>query len=167
MEAHLQENLLSSMSMRAASRRFCKLSSVSVCLSLRRFSWGRPGNKTKDAWFLQFSNFTRLSILFWGTKKIHIISSSHIYHNCLLWSHSKNHPYVVTVAQPTSHRHGQSFNKITEVKTAGMDKNAVYCVMNDFYQGLHGGRLDGDVDGIQISLLNPLHPLDVHIQDAD
>lgn len=35
------------------------------------------------------------------------------------------------------------------------------------YQNLHGGGLDRDVDGVQVSLFNPSHPLDVHIQDAD
>ena len=35
------------------------------------------------------------------------------------------------------------------------------------YQFLHGRRLDGDVDGVQVSFLNLLDPLDVHIQDAD
>lgn len=35
------------------------------------------------------------------------------------------------------------------------------------YQNLHGGGLDGDVDGVQVSLFNSPHPLDVHIQDAD
>lgn len=37
----------------------------------------------------------------------------------------------------------------------------------DIYQDLHRRRLDGDVDGVQVSLFNPLHPLDVHIKDAD
>lgn len=37
------------------------------------------------------------------------------------------------------------------------------CMGIDFYQDLHGGGLDGDVDGVQVSLLNPPHPLDVHI----
>lgn len=35
------------------------------------------------------------------------------------------------------------------------------------YQDVHGGGLDGDVDGVQVSLFNPPHPLDVHIKDAD
>lgn len=35
------------------------------------------------------------------------------------------------------------------------------------YQNVHGGGLDGDVDGVQVSLFNSPHPLDVHIQDAD
>lgn len=37
----------------------------------------------------------------------------------------------------------------------------------NIYQDLHGWRLDGDVDGVQISLFNPSHTLDVHIKDAD
>lgn len=37
----------------------------------------------------------------------------------------------------------------------------------DIYQDLHGRRLDGDVDGVKIRLFNPLHPLEVHIKDAD
>lgn len=37
------------------------------------------------------------------------------------------------------------------------------CMGIDFYQDLHGGGLDGDVDGVQVSRLNPPHPLDVHI----
>lgn len=35
------------------------------------------------------------------------------------------------------------------------------------HQDLHGGGLDGDVDGVQIGLFDPPHPLDVHVQDAD
>lgn len=42
-----------------------------------------------------------------------------------------------------------------------------YAILANNYQDLHGGRLDGDVDGVQVSLFNPPHTLDVHIQDAD
>lgn len=39
--------------------------------------------------------------------------------------------------------------------------------VGDIYQDLHGRRLDGDVDGVQAGLFDPLHSLDIHIQDAD
>lgn len=35
------------------------------------------------------------------------------------------------------------------------------------YQHVHRWRLDGDVDGVQVGLFDPLHPLDIHVQDAD
>lgn len=34
-------------------------------------------------------------------------------------------------------------------------------------QDFHGWRLDGDVDGVQVSFFDPLHALDIHIKDAD
>lgn len=37
----------------------------------------------------------------------------------------------------------------------------------EVYQNLNGRSLDGDVDGVQVSLFDPPHPLDVHIEDAD
>lgn len=36
-----------------------------------------------------------------------------------------------------------------------------------YYQDLHGWRLNGDIDGVQVSLFNPFHPLDIHIKDAN
>lgn len=43
------------------------------------------------------------------------------------------------------------------------NNNRTQYIKVDIYQDLHGGRLDGDVDGVQVSLFNPVHPLDVHI----
>lgn len=39
--------------------------------------------------------------------------------------------------------------------------------MSASYQDLHGRRLDGDVDGIQVRLLDVFYPLKVYIQNAD
>lgn len=39
--------------------------------------------------------------------------------------------------------------------------------MGHIYQDLHGWRLDGDVDGVQVCLFDPPYSLNVHIKDAD
>ena len=96
--------LLSSMSVLAASKRFCKLSSVSVCLSLRRFSW------------------TRRFTIHYFTMKRHLGS----FPPKCFW---------LPAATP--------------------------------YQDLHRWGLDGDVDGVEVSLLDVFHSLYVNIENAD
>lgn len=39
--------------------------------------------------------------------------------------------------------------------------------MSASYQDLHGRRLDGDVDGVQVRLLDVFNPLKIDIQNAD
>lgn len=35
------------------------------------------------------------------------------------------------------------------------------------YQDFYGGGLDGDIDGVEVSLLDVFHSLDVNIENAD